>query len=287
MNVLSLFDGMSCGQIALKNLNIKVDNYFASEIDPHAIKVSSENFPNMIHLGDVSKIDTYKLPKIDLLIGGSPCTGFSFAGKQLNFKDPQSKLFFDYVRILEEVKPKWFLLENVVMKKEFEDVITQYMGVKPIRINSEVLSAQSRNRLYWTNIPFGPINPENITLKDVLPSGEILVHNIYGGFKEKKCRVFDNKSPTLRANSGGGSLPSVFKGTKEEAQSLPLKELRNRIRKLTVNECKKLQTIPEEIVMNVSDTQCFRMIGNGWTVKVIEHLFKGMVQEVSLEHLYL
>jgi len=173
------------------------------------------------------------------------------------------------------------------MKKEFEDIITQYMGVKPIKINSEVLSAQSRNRLYWTNIPFGPITPENITLKDVLPSGEILVHNIYGGFNENKCRVFDTKSPTLRANSGGGSLPSVFKGTKEEAQSLPLKELRKKIRKLTVSECKKLQTIPEEIVMNVSDTQCFKMIGNGWTVKVIEHFFKGMVQEVSLEHLYL
>jgi len=286
MNVLSLFDGMSCGQIALKNLGVEVDNYYASEIDHHAIKVSSDNFPKMIHLGDVSKIDLSAIPKIDLLIGGSPCTGFSFAGKQLNFQDSQSKLFFDYVRIWKEIKPTWFLLENVVMKKEFEDVITNYMGVKPIKINSELFSAQNRNRLYWTNIPIGSIVPQNVTLKDVLPEGEILVHNIYGGFKEDKCRVFEIKSPTLRANSGGGSVPSVFKGTKEQAQNLPLSELRKSIRKLTVDECKKLQTIPEDILINVSYTQALRMIGNGWTVKVIEHIFKGMFEQVNLEHLY-
>jgi DNA (cytosine-5)-methyltransferase 3A len=286
MNVLSLFDGMSCGQIALKNLGVKVSKYYASEIDPHAVKVSSANFPSMVHLGDVSKIDLSILPKIDLLIGGSPCTGFSFAGKQLNFKDPQSKLFFDYVRIWKEVNPKWFLLENVVMKKEFEDVITDYMGVKPVKINSDIFSAQNRNRLYWTNIPIAQIVPQNVTLKDVLPEGDILVHNIYGGFKEDKCRVFENKSPTLRANSGGGSIPSVFRGSREEAQNLPLSELRKRIRKLTVEECKKLQTIPEDILMDVSYTQSLKMIGNGWTVKVIEHIFKGMFEKVNLEHLY-
>jgi DNA-cytosine methyltransferase len=152
MNVLSLFDGMSCGQIALKKLGIQVDNYFASEIDKHAIAVTMHNFPNTIQLGDVTKVFAKDLPKIDLLIGGSPCQGFSFAGKQLNFDDPRSKLFFEFVRLLEETKPKYFLLENVLMKKEYEQIITDHLGVEPIFINSALVSAQNRKRLYWTNI---------------------------------------------------------------------------------------------------------------------------------------
>ena len=142
MNVLSLFDGMSCGQIALQKLGIQVDNYFASEIDKHAIKVAKHNFPNTVHLGDVTQVKASDLPKIDLLIGGSPCQGFSFAGKQLNFEDPRSKLFFEFVRLLKECKPEYFLLENVRMKKDYQDIISEHLGVEPILINSALMSAQ-------------------------------------------------------------------------------------------------------------------------------------------------
>jgi len=153
MNVLSLFDGMSCGQIALQKMGVKVDNYYASEIDKYAITVAKKNFPDMNHIGDVTEVRAEDLPKIDLLMGGSPCQGFSFAGKQLNFDDPRSALFFEFVRLLRDCKPKYFLLENVRMKKEYQDVISEHLGVEPVKINSALVSAQNRVRLYWTNIP--------------------------------------------------------------------------------------------------------------------------------------
>ncbi len=169
MNVLSLFDGMSCGRIALERLGIPVDNYYASEIDKYAIQVSQANYPDIIQVGDVTELDTSTLPKIDLIMGGSPCQGFSFAGKQLAFDDPRSALFFEFVRCVEELKPKYFLLENVRMKKEYLDVISEYMGVEPIMINSALVSAQNRVRYYWTNIP-GIEQPEQrgIVLRDIL-----------------------------------------------------------------------------------------------------------------------
>ena len=178
MNVLSLFDGMSCGQIALDKLGIKPTNYFASEIDKFAIQTAKKNFPDTIHLGDVTKIQTsgdHLLDefecghKIDLLIGGSPCQGFSYSGKRLNFDDPRSKLFFEYVRLLKELKPKYFLLENVRMAKASQDIISEYLGVEPIIINSNLVSAQNRHRLYWTNIP-NVTQPKDkgIVLKDIL-----------------------------------------------------------------------------------------------------------------------
>ena len=172
MNVLSLFDGISCGQLALKKSGIKYDNYYASEIDKYAIKVAMKNFPDTIQLGSVTNVTAEKLPNIDLLIGGSPCQGFSFSGKQLNFNDPRSKLFFEYVRLLKECAPKYFLLENVVMKKEYEHIITDILGVDPIMINSALLSAQTRKRLYWTNIP-NVTQPKDtgITWGDVKESG--------------------------------------------------------------------------------------------------------------------
>ena len=147
MNVLSLFDGMSCGQLALQKTGIKVDQYYAAEIDKYAIQIAQKNFPNTIQLGDVTQVKAANLPTIDLLIGGSPCQGFSFAGKQLNFDDPRSALFFEFVRLLKECKPKYFLLENVRMKKEYQNVITEYLGVEPILINSSLMSAQNRQRL--------------------------------------------------------------------------------------------------------------------------------------------
>lgn len=153
LKVLSLFDGMSCGQLALQRAGFEVEEYYASEIDKYAIQVTQQNFPNTVQLGDVTKVDSLDVSEIDLLIGGSPCQGFSFAGKGLNFEDPRSKLFFEFVRLFKELKPKYFLLENVKMKKESEAVITELLGVEPVEINSALVSAQNRRRLYWTNIP--------------------------------------------------------------------------------------------------------------------------------------
>ena len=144
MNVLSLFDGMSCGQIALNKAGVSYSNYFASEIEQPPMAVTMRNYPNTKQIGDVNKVSSLDLPDIDLLIGGSPCQGFSFAGKQLNFDDPRSILFFEFVRLKNELNPKFFLLENVKMKKEYQDIISQYLGVQPILINSSLVSAQNR-----------------------------------------------------------------------------------------------------------------------------------------------
>jgi len=173
INVLSLFDGMSCGQLALKKAGIPVKNYYASEIDKHAINITLKNFPKTHQLGDVKNIlDLYKnkkLNKIDLLIAGSPCQGFSYAGKRLNFEDPRSKLFFIFAEILKTIKPKYFLLENVLMEKSCVDIITNYLKVQPIVINSGLITAQARRRLYWTNISFNTyFKNKNIFIKDIL-----------------------------------------------------------------------------------------------------------------------
>ena len=176
MNVLSLFDGMSCGQIALNKLGIKYDKYFAAEIDKYAMQVTQHNFPDTVQLGDVQFVtkETFGNNNIDLLVGGSPCQGVSFAGKQLNFDDPRSALFFEFVRLLKELKPKYFLLENVKMKKESQDIISKYLGCEPIEINSSLVSAQTRKRLYWTNIP-NVSQPEDkgVVLRDVIESGYV------------------------------------------------------------------------------------------------------------------
>ncbi len=212
-NVLSLFDGMSCGQIALNRVGIKYENYYASEIDKYAITVTQANFPNTIQLGDITKINAKDLPKIDLIIGGSPCQGFSFAGKQLNFEDERSKLFFEYVRLVNELKPKYFLLENVRMKQEYEDVISKYMNIQPIKINSNLVSAQNRNRLFWTNINsesdglFGDLvckipqpKDKGILLKDILESEVdekyFLSEKMISGFMEHNKRHIEEKNQT-------------------------------------------------------------------------------------------
>ena len=187
MNVLSLFDGISCGVVALERAGIEVDKYYASEIDKYAVKISKKNYPDIIQLGDVTKWREWDIDNqssigtsekcidwssIDLLIGGSPCQGFSFAGKQLNFNDPRSKLFFVYVDILNHIKKHnpniKFLLENVKMKKEFEDIISEQLGVQPVEINSSLVSAQNRKRLYWANWDFGQPEDKHIMLKDIV-----------------------------------------------------------------------------------------------------------------------
>ena len=204
MNVLSLFDGMSCGQIALDRLGVNVDNYYASEVDKYAIKVTQANYPDTIQLGDVEDWWTWNIDwsSIDLLIGGSPCQGFSFAGKQLAFDDPRSKLFFVYVDILDQIRRHnpdvKFLLENVRMKREFLDVISDYLGVEPVFINSALVSAQNRQRYYWANWNFSEPDDLGILLKDI-------VHEYF----DRESELMRDKSCTIRV--GGRSSPPFSK----------------------------------------------------------------------------
>ena len=447
MNVLSLFDGMSCGRIALDRLGIEVDTYYASEIDKYAIAVAKENYPDTIHVGDITQLDPKDFQDIDLVLAGSPCQGFSFAGKQLAFDDPRSALFFEFIRLLKAIKPKYFLLENVRMKQQYLDVITQQVSecypdhegndlfdskIEPILINSALLSAQSRQRLYWTNIPHVK-QPEDlgIVLKDILEdeveehylAGKNLLENYQGGNqlnpnyksqantihdKNKKSGVIcagthgyangyvetkpkqvgkvkdggqgnriystDGKSSTLSAQSGGtagngntlietkpkqigiasdinghdilkrvyspeGKSPTL--NTMGGGNREPKVAVENRIvvdperkrliiaeanekgytiiedgdcfdinypnsktrrgrkmkykcnaltpsaqeymhfkdltwRKLTPLECERLQTVPDNYTASVSNTQRYKMLGNGWTVEVICHILKNM-----------
>lgn len=394
MNVLSLFDGMSCGRVALERAGISVTNYYSSEVDPYAIKIAEKNWEedNLNRLGDVRNINISTLPKIDVVLGGSPCQSFSLAGKQngmstkekievltlehyLELKEKgfefegQSYLFWEYMRILKDIQkinPEVkFLLENVNMPAKWETVLTKAIGVKPICINSALVSAQNRKRLYWTNIE-NVTQPEDkeIFLKDIVLDNTIPValHNLYGGFKEKAVRVFEGKSPTIRTAAGGGHIPSFVKdnffecaairgryledGTIEQKvemrsdgktnalttvqkdnvlvteallHSEKALEYMNRqvkggrtywdfkhrsdirnpkssavvanffkgvpynvfkdwdvIRKFHPIECEKLQTLPVNYTEGVSDTQRYKMIGNGWTVDVIAHILKGL-----------
>ena len=338
MNVLSLFDGMSCGRIALERLGVKVDNYYASEIDKYAIKVSQANYPDIIQVGDICNLNPEDFKDIDLILAGSPCQGFSFAGKQLAFDDQRSALFFEFIRLLKAIKPKYFLLENVRMKKEFLDVISKYMGVTPIFINSALVSAQSRQRYYWTNIP-GIEQPEDrgIVLRDILetePDNYTLMSDKFAKRQEgRKCLVDMNKEKAaslsameyvkngrqgdyLACNDTGIPTPKVIMGGRivgraydkdgkrmdrfgdsVAGKTTQMLELRkdnktNAIttvskdsvaanedlswRKLTPLECERLQTVPDNYTNHVSNSQRYKMLGNGWTVDVIAHILKNM-----------
>ena len=367
MIILSLFDGLSGGQLALERAGIPVTHYFASEVDKYAMKVASANFPDMTQLGDVCGVTADMLPNIDLLIGGSPCQGFSFAGKQLNFDDPRSQLFFEFVRLLKETKPKYFMLENVMMKQEYQDVISNLLGVQPIKINSALVSAQNRKRLYWTNIPnVSQPTDRNIVLKDIiqLDAADKYIHTpkaiaymdraVKGGRNHwdfaHHSDTANDKSACVTANmhkgvpynvlcarvvgrrlnpvtgkrddynmnvkpvqrieprldEKSGCLTTVEKDnilvckaysrktgiTKEvdKAYCLNASDYRglNRnqtqtavsngvtFRRLTPVECERLQTIPDNYTNHVSDTQRYKMIGNGWTIDVIAHIFRGL-----------
>jgi DNA (cytosine-5)-methyltransferase 3A len=300
MNVLSLFDGMSCGQIALNRANIQYKNYFASEIDKNAIKVTQHHYPNTVQLGDVSKIE-FIATKIDLLIGGSPCQSFSFAGKQLNFDDPRGKLFFEFIRLKNELQPKYFLLENVVMKKEYEDVITKYLGVEPIKINSSLVSAQNRVRLYWTNIP-NVKEPEdrNISLSDILEDDSIINPGAIRGRRLNKATIigrrlnpdgkrkdYDKDIPItqcleVRATNTNKSNCLTTVDKDNVLTTMPIGRHPNAFkdklpfRYYTLKEYERLQTIPEGYTSVVSTSQAKKMIGNAWTVDVIAHIFSYM-----------
>jgi len=274
MNVLSLFDGMSCGQIALNRLGIKYDKYFASEIDKYAIQVTQHNYPETIQIGDVLNVRGSDLPQIDLMFGGSPCQGFSFAGKRLNFEDPRSKLFFEFVRLRDELNPKYFLLENVKMKKEHEQVITEHMGVEPIRINSNLVSAQSRERLYWTNIPgIGQPEDKGILVKDIIDySGEHKIlppKTIQAQLYYAKNYKATGKAPTLTRELAHGWGKNITPKCYVE-----IKAITGEDRLFSPLECERLQTVPDNYSSIVSNTQRFNLLGNGWTVDVIAHIFK-------------
>ncbi len=268
INVLSLFDGMSCGQIALNKVGIEYENYFASEIEQAPIKVTQHNYPNTIQLGSVIDVKGVDLPKIDLMFGGSPCQSFSNAGKGEGF-DGKSGLFWEYVRILKEVKPTYFLLENVKMKKEWKDIISKELGVEPVEINSSLLSAQNRPRLYWTNIPNVDIpKDKGLLFKDVL--------NLDYEFKPLTKWFFSKwgdkqKIDTLKTVEAEKSF--CLTTNKSHSKNYYLKPDKTMARMLERDEVERLQTIPNGYTSIVSKTDAHKMIGNGWTVDVIAHIF--------------
>ena len=290
MNILSLFDGMSCGQIALNRVGIEYDNYYASEIDKFPIKVTQSNYPETIQIGDITQVKGNQLPKIYLMMGGSPCQGFSGAGKGLNFEDPRSKLFFEFVRLLKETNPTYFLLENVNMKQEWQDIISDFLGVKPIFINSRLVSAQDRKRVYWTNIPVvGLPEDKNIKFSDVAGKDSFcaqmrgrrinpikLTRDDYNQDLEMRqyieCRI-DEKANTLT------TLPKSNVVVKER---VPRKYIRDiDYRYLTPNEYEALQTVPKDYTKYVSDSQRRKMLGNGWTVDVIAFIFSFLPKNIK------
>jgi len=290
INVLSLFDGMSCGQIALERCGIKVNKYFASEIDKHAIKVTQHNYPNTLQIGSVIDVKGADLPNIDLLYGGSPCQGFSFSGKQLNFEDPRSKLFFEFVRLVKEVNPKYWMLENVKMKKEYQDVISNLLGVEPIEINSSLVSAQNRKRLYWTN--FSIEQPENkgIVFNDIKDNNydlSLVIPNKYTPTLNNDINTKCNKSYRLGGYMKQGQGQRVYS---MNGKSVCLSALgggwgaktglyydNGTIRKPTQKELEKLQTVTEGYTEIVNYNQAAKLLGNGWTVDVIVDIFNKMV----------
>ena len=325
MKVLSLFDGMSCGRIALKRAGVHVEAYYASEIDKYAMKVSADNWKDVTHIGDVTKIlykdgvlhteaGDFSVGKIDLVLAGSPCQGFSLAGKQLAFDDERSKLYFVFESILKSIQAEnpyvKFILENVKMKAEHKGVITERLGIQPIAINSNLVSAQNRYRLYWTNIEnvTEPLD-KSIVLVDILESsipekyfikdGRLQWLKNFGELKEKQGYVAFNptkaKCLTVRgepswnttyivqwphgANNGGlraldGKTPSMTISSWVSNNLLVDNE--QMVRKLTPIECERLQTVPDDYTKCVSDSQRYKMLGNGWTVDVIAHIMKGL-----------
>lgn len=315
INVFSACDGISCGQKALENLGIKINKYYASEIDKYAIQIAQKNYPNTIQLGDIREIDISKLDKIDLLLGGTPCQDLSIAGSRKGLNGSRSCLFFEYVRLLKELKPKYFLFENVAsMKLTDKNIISEHLGVEPILINSALVSAQNRKRLYWTNIPnvTQPDN-KNILLKDILESGlapqnksyaltetyykgafsdmvkkhtrtmvaePIRLGHLQGLSNAQANRVYsiEGKSVCLNANSGGG-------GAKTGLYKIDLPDGTYYIRKLTPIECERLQTLPDNYTEGVSDSQRYKMLGNGWTVDVISHILKGVLNDKQFKSL--
>ena len=279
MNILSICDGISCGMIALERAGIKVTNYYASEIDPYAIKISQKNYPKIIRLGNMTDWKNWDIPKPDMIISGTPCQGFSFAGKGLNFDDPRSKLFLVLHDILKHYKPKQFLLENVIMSAQSNDVISSMLGdlypecieqgqlfkagrLEPIRINSALVSAQNRERLYWTNIQ-GITQPEDrgILLKDIITADRFDMRNKIG---KNLTKTNVNKSQSILARD--------YKGIGNFQSSVVVVHGDN-WRRPTPQEYERLQTVPDGYTEGVSNTRRYHALGNGWTVDIIAWIF--------------
>ena len=279
INVLSLFDGISCGHIALDKAGIPINKYYASEIDKYAIKVTNKNYPETINLGDVTTVSGELFTeKIDLLIGGSPCQGFSQAGKMKNFDDPRSKLFWEYVRILHEIKPKYFLLENVVMKQEWQDIISEALGVKPIMIDSSLTSAATRKRLYWTNIP-GVGQPEDLGIT----FGDIRERNV----PESSIYYTDKGLDWIRRHEKRTGKTLRIIGDSDKMQMLEASmykkyssqrffgiEDTHGLRYITVTECERCMNVPDGYTDCCSNTQRYKQLGNGWEVNTITYIFR-------------
>lgn len=283
IKVLSLFDGISCGMVALERTNIPVKRYIAYEIDKYAIQISKKNYPQIEHCGDVIKADFTQYEEVDLLIGGSPCQDLCSMGSREGLEGEKSSLFFEYVRALKEAKPRFFLLENnMSMTRKNKDVISSYMGVEPIFIDSIDFSAQHRKRLYWTNIPFEPYTPKSITLRDIAqPREDKQEYDItdkvikylspeYDGRKiqktvSSKIKTLDDVSKCLGTSCGncGSNTGLIIKYDGSYYSITPI-------------EAERLQTLPDNYTEGVPPKKRFFGIGNGWTVDVIAHLFKGL-----------
>jgi len=277
ITVLSLFDGISCGQQALKELKIPVAKYYASEIEQSAIAITKKNFPQTIHLGYVQDVKAKNLPKIDLIMAGSPCQGFSFNGKRLNFEDPRSKLFWEFVRVLKECKkinPKInFLLENVRMSKDHIEVIDKALGVKSIYINSSLLSAQNRPRLYWCNWQVLIPKPIKLVFEDILETPSYKGNT--GKLKSDTNRT-TNYHTALNIRDTSKKHPCLLAVNHINHSYEGIATGFNSYRNITITEMERLQTLPDGYTKGVAIHKRSHAIGNGWTVSVIKHILKSL-----------
>jgi len=292
MNILSLCGGIECGAVAIKRLGIKIDRYFSSEIDPDAITVAHINHPEIIHIGDIKKVrfengilicekDAFDVGKIDLVFGGTPCKGFSCAGSRIDFEHEESKLFFEFHRILKEIKPKYFLFENVRMRQEPIKIISNLLGVAPVEIDSALVSAQHRKRLYWTNINEGKIGQPNnllISFKDISDdlSWQIAAQR---GRRYDDNGIRDNSLPARqwlepRLDGKTNCITTVKKDNVVMLIPTSKKIISSHglIRQMSTSEVEQCQTLPVGYTSSVSSRKGEYMVGRGWTVDVISHI---------------
>lgn len=289
INVLSCFDGISCGQVALERAGIEYENYYASEIDKSAIEVTQHNYPKTIQLGDVEDWESWNLENVDLIMGGSPCQGFSVVGKRLNFDDPRSKLFFTFADILKHYKPKYWLYENVIMADDIRDAISEILDTQPVMIESADVSAQLRKRYYWSNIPFGLPRKLTVNIEDILEhEGYKYPASIIGRRLDEQGyrKDHDESIPrvqclSVRKGKKAGCLTTVTKDS--VVSKLPhgnytdaYNTHKNSWRHWTPLERERLQTLPDGYTEIMGKYNREKGIGNGWTVDVIVHIFNSI-----------
>ena len=292
MNVLSLFDGIACGRVALERTEIKVDEYFASEINEDSIKIAKLHYPDIVELGDVQRVFGLNLPKIDLLIGGSPCQDLSQAKRDgQGLKGERSGLFFEFLRILKETNPEYFLLENVMMKKEWRDIITKELGVNPIKIDSSLVSAQKRVRLYWTNIPNIKLPKDRrLKVKDIIFDDD---YKIFNDERIEKTKKFTKNyikwdlsgkgywSQQDRAYYKNGKMATIPRANPTNKLNIWLEG--DKYRRLHPIEAERLQNLPDNYTACIeSDGKRISLIGDGWTVDVIAHIFSFIPKQVEI-----